>query len=410
VVIILSKISTFLLMLVCICLLTIIGSNHGNAEEAMIVTSDYTFTQDIIVTSGHGIFIGADDITIDGNGFILDGTTPGPCTGGIVDHVGIHNVGFDNITIENLEIKNFCSGIYCSLDSNNGNIVYNNLIDNCVVHHNGNADVEWTESHGIKWIGVSDSIIQNCVVYNNEGAGTGCEDGGNGIYSMGTSSGDGGKRNRYTNNEIYGNTKGGLFTKMKPEYCLVDNNTIYENGQGGIILRCKLSNTHTIENNQVTSNFGTGIFIGGEGNIIKNNIISENKNGSLYTGIVGEYGTGVDFGRNDGSNNNTMIDNTICDNEVVDVEAFDTNEVTGNFGTGNTGSTATNYKDDDAADSNNFKYNCSTDIDNGQGTSHIDETNNDSQNTPGFETVILLVAILFFIAYKRFNKKHGENK
>jgi parallel beta-helix repeat protein len=406
-----SKLLKITINLCCITILVISISCSVNAEEALVIDSDFTFTEDITVLSGHGIVIAADDITIDGNGFILDGTTPGQCTGGIVDHVGIYNVGFDNVVIKNLEIKNFCSGIYASYDSSNGNIVYNNVIDNCEVHHNGNSDVEWTESHGIKWIGVSDSTIKNCVVYNNEGAGTGCEDGGNGIFIMGTSSGDGGKRNHVTNNEIYGNTKGGLFTKMKPEFTLFDNNTIYENGQGGIILRCKLSNTHTIENNQVTNNYGTGIFIGGDGNVIRSNIVSGNKNGSKYTGIVGEYGTGIDLGRNDGSKDNSLFNNVICDNEVVDVEAYDINENTGNHGSGNTGLKAINYKDDDVEGTSFFRYSCNAESsdENSDNSLVVGETN-DNQKTPGFEIIILLAAISIFILHKRFNKKTGEDR
>jgi len=381
--------------------LVLIPSIH--AEEALVIDSDYTFSEDIIVLSGHGIVIAADNITIDGNGFFLDGTAPGLCEGGIIDHVGIYNLGFDNVVIKNLEIKNFSSGIFISYDSSNGNIVYNNIIDNCIVHHNGNDNVEWTESHGIKMIGVSDSIIKNCFIYNNKGVGNGCEDGGNGIFIKGTSSGDGGKRNRVTNNEIYNNSKGGFFTKMKPEYTIVDNNTIYGNGQGGIILRCMLSNTHTIENNTLYENYGSGIFIGGNDNVIRNNVISSNKNGSKYTGDVGRYGTGVKFGRNDGSKNNSLFNNIICGNDMIDVEAFDTNENTGNQGRGNTGDTAINYKDDEVKGSGFFTYSCFKETVKSEPTANSYE----NTDTPGFESLILFSAIAVLCLLKT-RKNIGE--
>ena len=67
-------------------------------------------------------------------------------------------------------------------------------------------------------------------------------------------------------------------------------NDVYGNGQGGIILRCKKTATHTIEENNVHENYGSGIFIGGPGSIIRHNTITNNKNGSVYTGVVGKYG------------------------------------------------------------------------------------------------------------------------
>lgn len=393
-----------------ILLLHVANMTFVATADAEIITSDYVFTENMTVSSGHGLVIGADDILIDGNGFTLDGVDPGSCEGGIVDHCGIYNVGYDNIIIKNLEIKNFCSGIYLGYDSGSGNIVYRNVIDNCEIHHNGNNDVKWTESHGIKMIGVSDSIVKNCKVHDNAGAGDGCEDGGNGIFVMGVSSGDGGKRNIITNNEIYNNVKGGFFTKMKPENTRVDNNTIYGNGQGGIILRCMLSKTHIIENNLVTENFGCGIFIGGPDNIVRNNVITDNKNGSLYTGIVGEYGTGVDFGRNDGSHNNSLFNNIICGNEVVDVEAYDVNEVTGNHGEDNTGMNAINYRDEETTEDTYFKYSCSSlSSENDDLNPNSVSTDNGSES-PGFESVLMILAALFaIVVYSARKKRRGKD-
>jgi hypothetical protein len=372
-------------------------------DEAKVITSDFAFQEDVSVSSGHGIIIGADDITIDGNGYVLDGTDPGLCEGGVVNHCGIINIGYDNVTIKNLEIINFCSGIYLSYDSSSGDIVHNNTIESCHVHHNGNSGAEWTESHGIKLIGVSDSTVINCTVYDNHGAGNGCEDGGNGIFLMGTSSGDGGKRNRISFNVIFNNSKGGFFTKMKPEHTIVDNNTIYGNGQGGIILRCKKSSSHLIEHNVITDNFGCGIFVGGNNNSIKDNEIVNNKNGSIYWGIVGEYGTGVDFGRNDGSSNNLLVNNIICGNQGVDVEAFNGNERTGNHGYGNTGLTAINYHDDQPCQTSNFTYTCTSfsGNENVKDDSINQSTIEQNNNTGGFEVLLLLLGMVVLVFFKK---------
>jgi len=319
------------------------GTDFGCGDT---VTESCTFNESLICPTGHGLVIGANGITIDGNGYTLDGISPGACDGMGVQRSGIYNKAHDDVVIKNLEIKNFCNGIYLMFDEGAGKIVYRNTIDNCEIHHNGNDTGGDTSTHGIKMIGVSDSIVKNCKIHHNVGKGTGCEDGGNGIFLKGTSSGDGGKRNLITGNEIYDNTKGGFFTKMKPEYTNVTYNKIWGNGQGGIILRCKKSAHHIIEYNEVTENYGSGIFIGGPDNIVSHNIVKNNRNGSAYTGVVGKYGIGINMGRSDGSFNNKILSNEVCGNEGVDIEVCP--ECTGNTGDENTCDSTINYNDEGA--------------------------------------------------------------
>lgn len=58
-------------------------------------------------------------------------------------------------------------------------------IDNCEIHHNGNDSGGDTVTHGIKAVGMFDSVIKNNKIHHNRGKGTGCEDGGNGIFLKG---------------------------------------------------------------------------------------------------------------------------------------------------------------------------------------------------------------------------------
>jgi len=300
------------------------------------------------------LIIGADSIVIDGKGYMMDGVSPGACEG---QRSGMYNKACNDVMIMNLEIKNFCNGVYLMFDEDKGEIAYRNTISNCEIHHNGNDIGGDTSTHGIKMVGVSDSIVKNCKVHHNVGKGTGCEAGGNGIFLKGTSSGDGGKRNLITENEIYENTKGGFFTKMKPEYTNVTYNTIRGNGQGGIILRCMKSANLIIEHNEVTENYGSGIFIGGPDNIVRHNIVKNNRNNSAYTGVVGKYGIGINMGRNDGSFNNKIISNEVCGNEGVDIEVCQ--ECTGNTGDENSCDLTINYAEDGT---NGCTYPCEEEI------------------------------------------------
>jgi hypothetical protein len=222
--------------------------------------------------------------------------------------------------IKNLEIKNFCNGIYFRYDSDTGDRVERVNIRNCDIHHNGGDTGGDNSVHGIKAIGVFDSVIKKCKIHQNTGKGTSCEAGGNGIFLMGIS-GSGAWNNRISRNEIYENRKGGFFTKMMCRDTEVRYNKLWGNGQGGIILRCKKSATHDIHHNNASYNYGDGIFIGGPDNNISDNVVNNNIAGSRIspTDIVGD-GDGIDMGRNDGSFNNALYNNTVCFNQGTDID------------------------------------------------------------------------------------------
>jgi len=353
------------------------GTDYGCGDT---VTESCTFNEDLNCESGHGLKIGADNITIDGNGHTLNGVAPGTCNGSGVERSGIYNKAHDNITIRNLEIANFCTGIYSRYDDEIGDFVCENAIENCGIHHNGAASGGNTTTQGIKWIGVFYSTITNNQIHDNTGAGTACTSGGNGIFINGVS-GYGAWNNTITENTIYNNTKGGFLTRMMCRDTTVSHNDVYGNGQGGIILRCKKSASHTIEENNVHENYGSGIFIGGPDSVIRHNTITNNKNGSAYTGVVGKYGMGINIGRNDGSYDNEMISNTICGNEGVDIEVCA--GVTGNTGSENTCDATLNYGDTTAG--SGCTYSCSKPVLKG-------DLNSDGVITPADAVIALQMA------------------
>ena len=308
------------------------------------VTESCVFNCNMTCDSGHGLIVGADDITIDGNGYTLDGVSSGACDGFGIQRCGIYNKAHDDIVIKNLEVKNFCNGIYFKFDADVGDEVERTTIENCEIHHNGGDTGGDNSVHGIKAIGVFDSVIRNCTIHHNTGKGTSCEAGGNGIFLKGID-GYGAWNNTITENVIYGNRKGGFFTKMMCEVTEVSYNKLWGNGQGGIILRCKKTTTHDIHHNNASCNYGDGIFVGGPDNTIRDNVVNNNTAGLNISGtdVVGD-GDGIDMGRNDGSYNNELYNNTVCGNEGTDIDTYGAGS--GTTGANNTCDTCNNYNDE----------------------------------------------------------------
>ena len=136
-----------------------------------------------------------------------------------------------------------------------------------------------------------------------------------------------------------------MLIKMKPRYWNISHNHLWNNGQGGIILRCKLCDFNLIEHNNASDNYGSGIFIGGNDNIIRYNTVCNNRDdGPYYEDSVGGHGYGIHIGRGDGSLDNTLISNTVCGNDHLDIRVV--TGVTGNTGDENTCNTTYNYNDE----------------------------------------------------------------
>jgi hypothetical protein len=307
------------------------------------VTKSCTLNGSMICSSGHGLIIGTDNVTIDGNGYTLDGVAPGICTWG--DRSGIYNKGHDNAVIKNLETKSFCNGIYLDYSCRN-------TIENCNIHHNGNVTAP-SATHGIKMRYVSNSTIRNNSIHDQIAyvdPNPGCEDGGNGLFLYQ------GEYNNVIENRFYNNQKAGMLIKMMPKYWNISHNHLWNNGQGGIILRCCLCNFNLIEYNNASDNYGSGIFIGGNDNIIRYNTVCNNRDGGhYYEDSIGGDGYGIHIGRSDGSLNNTLISNTVCENDYLDILVV--TGVTGNTGYENTCNTTYKYNDDGTT---NCTYSCGT--------------------------------------------------
>ena len=278
----------------------------------------YEITENIInSTATYCINIQSNDVIIDGQEYYLDGVSPGDCEDDY--RVGVYNKNHDNVTIKNLEVKNFCTGIY--FRGSLHEYVDSCTICNCIIHDNGGFTDEKPGTYGIFWFyNVTNSEIEKCEVYNTTGAVKipPCESGGMGIQLKKACS-----HNTIIDNYIHDNLHSGLHTKAACKYNYVANNNIVGNSKidaggpsGGITLRCKKSNSWTIESNIILDNYGPGIFVGGNYNIIRDNTVEESK--SKTTGDIPE-GRGISMGRGDASKHNRLFNNKVCNNEDKDI-------------------------------------------------------------------------------------------
>ena len=330
-------------------LVAMVGSASAiDITECTVITAPGTYDIAADITNSTALYcidIQSDDVIIDGHGHFIDGVDNDAGSAGI--HYWKHNAVGDNVTIKDVEIKNFDNGIW--FEGTGSGKFTNIVVESCLIHDNGAGN-----GHGIHLLQVCDSIIKGNEVYNQTGTGSGCEAGGDGIFLKGPMA----QNNLITCNNIHNNRKAGIFMKMKAYNNTIAYNTVTENGEsgtgesGGIILRCKKSNYNIIQYNNASDNIGNGIFVGGCGNIVKYNTLTNNRNDGAVKGIgielwrCGDSGWGAPPGP--GNANNTIYNNTFCGNEFRDIEVQDACTVWVN-GDYNTGDTCSNYAGDESA-------------------------------------------------------------
>ena len=307
-----------------------------------IVEYDCTFNDSMGCPAGTpGLIVGANDITINGNGYAIVGnTTPADCVWADQYNPcavsGIYNSGYDGVTIKNLDIAGFCTGI--ALKGTSGSPIRGNTIENCNIYYNGfNTPYGGSEmvTHGIHMCYVSDTTIKDNEIHHNRGTGAGCGDGGNGIFLYAGS--EDYKNNRIIGNELHHNDKAGFWAKKKLHHAWITDNVVWGNGygwgvtdvqRGGIVLRCRSSNHNTIKENIVYENNGDGIYIGSSWNTISHNEVNDNTE------------DGIDIER--GGISNTLSNNNVCGNKV-DIRIC--KACSGNTGPDNCCNTTENYAD-----------------------------------------------------------------
>ena len=197
----------------------------------------YVLTVDVInLTSNYGIKISANDVVLDGQGHVVDGSGTG---------YGVYIQERSNVTVKNLVVRDWGKGIY---------LYYSDdckLINNTVSNNN-----EW---EGIYlWYSNSNMLANNTVSNNYNGI---CLD-----YSS---------NNVLANNTVSNNKWYGIYLY----YCLnsnvLTNNTVSNNGDGVCLY---YSNNSVLTNNIVSDSKYYGICLDhSNSNVLTNNTVSNNK-------------------------------------------------------------------------------------------------------------------------------------
>ena len=215
----------------------------------------YTFTGNIY----DEIVIQRSSITIDGNGYTLQGSGTGN---------GFYLSGTNNVTIQNVNVKNFSYGIKLYSSSNNaisGNTMTNNDPDSIKLDESSNNNTisgnNMTSSH----IGVAIWSSSFNTVYGNNIIGYG---GGNGIYLLNSSS------NTISGNNI-ANTYQGLDFFSSSNNNTISGNNIINCSYYGIVLDNCFSNT--LSGNNITNSRGGVWFSLSSNSVLRNNIMAGNR-------------------------------------------------------------------------------------------------------------------------------------
>ena len=230
------------------------------------VTRDVTLAADLLDCPGFGLVIGADGITVDLAGHVIDGVGGGG--------VGIRSHGFADVRIEDGTIREFGTGISLGRapsfpgGSERGPAATRNVLRRLVVVQNG---------AGVRFFRVFDNTLERSVVAHNAGVGVEVADALSG-------------RNRVERNVVVGNRDGVSVTQMSSRTVVTDNRVV-DNERHGIAVLSLGPFTPTenlIAENVAEDNGADGIAAsGGGGNVLERNRARRNGDDGIDVGCEG---------------------------------------------------------------------------------------------------------------------------
>jgi parallel beta-helix repeat protein len=255
----------------------VVGASAATGDTitcGAVITEDTRLDHDLIDCPGDGIVIGADGITLDLGGHVVDGIG----SGSPFEDAGIDNTGgYDNVTIRDGSVVGFPTGI--SLMGTSRNVLRG-------------LDVRENLSTGIYMYGLdrADSV-ENRIVGNHVSGSTR----GAGIYLEGAGP------NLLKKNEISGNERG-LLLGYGSAGNTVETNTVAANFQG--IYVTDFSDANQIKGNSISGNEGAAIaiFSSSRNEVVGNDVI---RNGA---------GIGIGLERAGSSDENAIVRNHIREN------------------------------------------------------------------------------------------------
>lgn len=263
------------------------GAVPCNCGDTLVESQ--TMWYDLNDCSGCGLIIGADSLTLDGNGHLIDGDSLGS------SEYGIYLDNKKRVTIKNCNVQQFSyAGIYLCNYSNN-----NTLLDNTANNKNGRGIYLFNNSNG--------NVLINNTANHNRVHGIQLEHSSNNIL---------------TNNIANENNQFGIELYDTANHNVVINNIIKSNQWCGIWLASSFYNA--LIRNTASDNTYEGIYVKySYYNNISNNFLIGNKTYGVFLRFDSQY--------------NTLWNNSFIDNHINAYESSDANNNnwslsdTGNF-------------------------------------------------------------------------------
>ena len=257
------------------------GATNG-LECGDVVTESVVLTHDLIDCAGDGLVVGANGITINLAGHIIDGDGAG---------AGVRvPPGFGDVTITEGSITEFAEGV--TLDSTTGNTVSRinvaatnrgiNLANASASLIEKNAVTTSVDGIRVNGHGSDTNVVRQNVVQGNvfgitvsDGADENLVDqnevsGGN----FGIAVFSGAQEAEVTRNDVFGNAVSGIQVQSSSNDAVISQNMVHDNGEG-ILVDVGVSGA-TVSRNEVIANAGDGIEIRGSENLVERNVIVEN--------------------------------------------------------------------------------------------------------------------------------------
>jgi nitrous oxidase accessory protein NosD len=266
------------------------GASQASASHVSCgdtITADTTLDSDLVDCPNNGIVIGADDITLDLNGHLIDGdgTLFAGCGKDELCDVGVANDGHDGVTVRHGSVREFDSGVLVGSSTSRK------------VRHNRVGDISSSKnlSFGFVLAGAARSLVRNSSGHHNvapEGDGMGVfgcrhvrilhnkfrHNPGPGIHLDFDSSDNLIKRNRFSRNGIslfVGGDEGGDHNRVK-------RNRFRGGREDGILVGP--GNGNVIARNHLTQG-GNILVENGRGNLVARNVVAGARHAGILLGL-----------------------------------------------------------------------------------------------------------------------------
>jgi parallel beta-helix repeat protein len=245
------------------------------------ITKNTKLTGNLVDCPDDGIIIGAPGITLDLNGYMIDGDEDQAGNGNGVG-VGVNNgAGYDRVVVKRGSVRQFIEGVSLE-NANKGRVTGLWLSEN-------QSGIELADSD-------QNSIDNNTAVGNEEGIG------------LGEAGGDGSDKNVINANLALNNGGEGIALESGSDTNRVSASQAYNN-EWGILVDSQGSVSNRLELNTANMNRQDGLYVGEATTLVKQNIANHN----LDYGIDAFFGA-IDGGANRavGNGNPAQCLNVVC--------------------------------------------------------------------------------------------------